>query len=96
MHLLRMEEWQDSCDNWHCADTSELGKGSSIWYLPARMLEKTPAEYLKWVIDNYHPDKIEHSADYSLVYWTWKSQAKMRLFKNQINKLARQKNFMIC
>ena len=96
MHLLRMEEWQDGCDNWHCADTSELGKGSSIWYLPARMLEKTPAEYLKWVIDNYHPDKIEHSDDCSLVYWTWKSQAKMRLFKNQINKLARQKNFMIC
>ena len=96
MHLLKYSESEDASGNWHCNDLEELGKGSSIWHLPSRMLKKSPAEYLKWVIENYKPDTVKYSDDYSVVFWTWKSQTQMRKFKNAMNALARKNNFMIC
>jgi len=94
-HLLKYEEWETST-GWKCGDLQDLGKGSNYWWLPARMLQMTPANYLKWVIENFKPDEVYHSDDYSLVGWSWKSQNKMRVFKNKLNALARQYNFMIC
>ena len=94
-HLYKMSEWECS-SGWKCGDLEDLGKGSNLWYLPARMMGLTPAAYLKWVINNYHPDNIYYSNDNSLVGWSWKSQNDMRLFKNRINALARQKNFLVC
>ena len=60
------------------------------------MMKISPAQYIKWVIDNFHPDDITHSEDCSFVGWSWKNQTDMRRFKNQINALARKENFMIC
>ena len=95
-HLYRQEEWQDLNGYWHSNDVSDLGHGSAYWWLPARMMKKSPAQYLQWVIDNFHPDNIAHSEDCSFVGWCWKNQNDMRKFKNQINALARKENFMIC
>jgi len=96
-HILKYSEFQDPVGNmWGCNDSEELGKGSAYWWLPARMLGLTPAEYLQWVIDNYKPDKISHTADCSVVWWRWKSQEKMRKFKNEINAMARKRNYVIC
>ena len=94
MHLYKMSEWESET-GWHCNDVEDLGNGSGYWWLPARMLGITPAEYLKWVIDNYKPDRIVHSEDCSFVGWSWKVQAKERKFKNDINALARKHNFVI-
>ena len=97
MHLLKYEEWQDTISGlWHCNDVSDLGHGSGYWWHPARMLKISPATYVKWVIDNFHPDKVFHSDDCSVVYWEWKNQNDMRKYKNHINKIARQENYMIC
>ena len=95
-HLYKMSEWQSPTGDWHCNDVEELGKGSGYWWLPARMMQLTPAAYLQWVIENFRPDKINHSEDCSYVGWTWKSQVKMRKFKNHINALARRYNFIVC
>ena len=95
MHILKMVEWEDY-DGVHCADTSDLGKGSAIWYLPARMMNMKPAEYLNWVIKNYNPDIIKHSKDCSTVWFVWKDQTTMRIYKNYINKIAREKSYLIC
>lgn len=94
-HLMRYTEWEGANGYWHCNDIEELGKGSGYWWFPARMLNMSPADYLKWVIDNFHPDKITHSEDCSFVGFGWKSQTQMRKYKNKINALARQHNFII-
>ena len=98
MHTLKYSEWSTmghSGEKWHCNDVEDLGNGSGYWWLPARMLSMTPAAYLKWVIDNYKPDEIKYNKDCSLVYWSWNSQIAMRKFKNDINKIARDKKFII-
>ena len=95
MKLLKYSEWESASGYWECNDVDDLGNGSGYWWHPARMMNISPAEYLKWVIDNFHPDRIDHSDDCSFVGFAWKSQSQMRLFKNKINALARQYNYQV-
>lgn len=94
MALYKMTEWESN-ENWYCNNVSNLANNSGVWWLPARMMKISPAQYLKWVIDNFHPDTIYHSDDCSFIGWSWKKQSDMRIFKNKVNALARQENFMI-
>ena len=94
MHIFKMDEWYD-CGYWHCNDISDLGHNSGAWWHPARILKMDPADYLKWVIDNYKPDKVNYSADASVVWFEWKNQDKMRKFKNYINAQARKAGYEV-
>lgn len=94
-HILKYSEWESE-SGWHCNDLEDLAHGSAKWWLPARMMNLTPAAYLEWVIKNYKPDTIKYSDDCSLVYWSWKSQVAMRKFKNDMNAMARKSGYMIC
>lgn len=94
-HLYKLTEWEDS-SGWKCGDLEDLGNSSNLWYHPARMMNMTPAAYLKWVIVNYQPDNIYYSDDCSFVGWSWKDQSKERKFKNDMNALARKYNYYIC
>ena len=93
--LYKLTEWQDVCGKWHCGCVDDLANGSNMWYLPARILNISPAQYISWVIDNYAPDDIYASKEKCLVFISWTDQNKMRKFKNYINKKAREINFQI-
>ena len=95
MHIYHMEEWQDPIGYWHCNDTNDLAHNSGVWYLPARILNMSPAKYIEWVINTYKPDEVSFGTDATVVSFKWKSQSQMRAFKNFINKKAREKNFEI-
>lgn len=94
--LFHLDEWQSTGTKiWYCEHTSSHPKNVDKWVLPARLLGISADEFLKWLINNYQPDHIFHNEDCSFVGWGWSSQAKMRLYKNYINKVAREKNFLI-
>ena len=94
--IYKLEEWQDTnTKRWHCGCMSALGKGSNYWWHGARIIGKSPAEYLQWVIDNYKPDKICYTSDKNVIWFEWISQSKMRVYKNYMNKIAREKNYQI-
>ena len=95
MKLYQMSEWQGATGYWYCNNVDNLGAGSGVWYLPARMMGLTPANYLKWIINEFHPDKVYASEDGGFVGFCWASQSNMRAFKNKINQIARQTRFMI-
>lgn len=94
MAVYRAEEWQGACGNWYCNDTSGLGRNTGAWYHPARILDMSPAEFIKWLVDNYHPH-IYHNEDCSFVGWYWDKQSDMRKYKNYINAKARAKNYQV-
>lgn len=95
MHLLRYEEWQGAGGYWHCNDISDLKNGSAAWYHPARMLNISPADFVKLLIERFKPDHIKFYEDANVLTYSWKSQAAMRLYKNFINKKAREINYFI-
>ena len=93
--LYKLEEWQDASGSWHCEHTSSHQNGISKWLIPSRMLGIPADEFIKLLIEKYQPDQIYHNDDCSFVGWSWKSQAKMRAYKNAMNALARKLNFQI-
>ena len=93
--LYRLEEWQGSSGLWYCEHISSYPKGVTKWLVPSRMLGIPADKFITFLIEKYQPDVINHNEDCSYVGWAWKSQAKMRAYKNFINKIAREKNYQI-
>jgi hypothetical protein len=93
--LYRLEEWQGASGNWYCGHTGSFPQHIQKWVIPARILGVTADEFLKILIKDFEPDEIYHNKDCSFVGWSWKSQVKMRKYKNYMNKLAREQNFQI-
>ena len=94
MTLYKLEEWQSGSGYWLCEHTSSHPKGVQKWILPARLLGLPADEFIKWLVKNYEPE-IFYSDSCDFVGWKWKNQEKMRKYKNTINAIAREKNFMI-
>ena len=94
-HVLKYSEWQGGSGNWYCNDVADLGGQSGLWWVPAIMLEMTPSEYVQWLADNYHPDHISFD-EKTLVYsWAKEHYALMHKFLLYINKISRNKNFLV-
>jgi len=93
--LYKMTEWQSSSGLWYCNCVDDLAHNSGVWYLPARILDLTPAAYIEYMIKNFKPDRIYADKESCFISFSWKNQADMRLWKNFINKKAREKNFQI-
>ena len=94
--LYKMSEWENN-GRFHCGCVDDLAHDSGVWYLPCRFLDLTPAQYLEMVITKFKPDDFYYSMKDNTCFcsWSWSKQSDMRLFKNFINKKAREKNFQI-
>lgn len=92
--LWKMTEWKAPSGQWYCNCVDKLASNAGAWYTPARILGWEPADYVEYVIKNYHPN-VFYSAEKCLVFFSWDSQSDMRKYKNWLNKIAREKNFQI-
>ena len=95
-HLYKLTEWESGAGGrWYCNDVSDLGNGSGLWYYPARMLNISPDEYVKMLVEKYKPDDISYNADTNVLVFSWNTQSAMRKYKNEMNAIARKMNFMV-
>ncbi len=94
MALYRCEEWTNGV-MWYCEHLGSHNWDTQLWVVPARVLNMTPAEFIKFLIKEFQPDKVYGKKDGSFVGWAWKSQEKMRLYKNFINAKAREANYQV-
>ena len=92
--LLRYSEWGEA-GAWSCNDVSDLCSVRALWWVPARMLNISPAEYVQLLIERFHPDKIKYSEEYDVLMFSWKRIDDMRKFKNWLNAEARKRNYII-
>ena len=93
--LYKMTEWESPVSGWYCGNVDALGKDSNAWWLPARIMNLAPADYIQLLITKYKPDYIHFNKEKVLLSFSWKSQAAMRKFKNDLNAAARRVNFQI-
>lgn len=93
--LLKYTEWTDGCGNWLCNDLSDLQSIRSLWWAPARMLNLSPSDFVEMLIKDFKPDRIKYFEEADVLVYSWKSQAKMRVFKNWLNAQARKYNYII-
>lgn len=92
--LYKATEWE-AMSGWKCGCVDNLKEDSGAWYMPARVLGITPAQFIELVINEYGADRVSFNKDACFFHYAWSSQEKMRKFKNYLNKVAREKNFQI-
>lgn len=93
--LYQQSEWQSPSGAWHCNCIDKLGANSGAWYLPARILGLTPADFVEFLMTNFKPDHFSYCKEKCFCQWSWDKQASMRKYKNYINAAARKVNFQI-
>lgn len=95
MTKIQLKEWQEEGSGlWHAAYTDTFAAGVSNFALVAHGCGMTANEYTKWVIDNFSPDEVYYTKDYSTVFFAWKTQEKVRKYKNTVNKILRDKKLV--
>lgn len=92
--IYKMTEWYDSTvGTWHCNDVSH-GYQYAVWWVVPRLLNISPANYVKLLIEDYHAE-VTYFKDEDVLIFQWRNQSDMRRFKNTINRIAREKQFYI-
>ena len=92
-HIYQMQEWESN-GKWLCGDVSALAADSNDWTYPAQILNLSPIDYVKLLINTYNA-KVHYTASANVLIFHFSSLADCRRFKNYINKKARERNFVI-
>ena len=93
--LYKLTEWQGATGRWYCGCVDALGSKNNVWWLPAKILDITPAAFIELVVNTYGADNISFNKDTFFFSFSWSDQNKERKYKNFINAAARKKNFQI-
>ena len=95
-HILRLEEFE-CAGMWHCAATAEIGKIGNKWYTFPFALKMSAYDFVKLLAEKYQPDSLSlrEGPQGSVLIYAWKSQAKMRVFKNWMNAQLRKAQFFV-
>ena len=94
--LYEVIDWQSTASGlYYCSNVKDLAHGSGDWWLPARVLELSPAEFIKFLIENYKPDIIKYNAEKNFLYYAWSNYENCHKWKLYINRIARKKNYQI-
>ena len=93
-HVYKAVEWQSSTGKWYVADTSDLARDSAVWWLPPFIFSLSFEDYIKMLVEKYHITSLSYNNDVLLFSWTNHADAHRYLL--DINRIARNKNFVIC
>ena len=95
-HILRLEEFE-TAGQWYVAATADIGKIGNKWYTIPFALKMSAYDYVKLLAEKYQPDSLSlrEGPNGSVLIYSWKSQAKMRLWKNWVNAQLRKVQFYV-
>ena len=94
MHIYKAEEWQSPTGKWLCGDVSALAADSNDWTYPMQIFNLRPVEYVKLLIYGYKAE-VHYSKAANMLHFYFSSLADCRRFKNDVNKKARERKFII-
>lgn len=94
-HVYRCVEWQDATGNWLVNDITSMTSIAVKWWVPMRMLNLTPEDYIRLLKDKFHVNYMKYVKDADLLIFSFTTQEAARKYKNWINKEARNRNYII-
>ena len=92
-HVYKAEEWSSN-GKWLCGDVSALAAGSNSWWYVPQILGLSYTDYIHELINTYHAVDLLFSAKSNVLIFYFSTLADCRKFKNKVNKIAREKNFI--
>lgn len=92
-HLYKASIWQGGSGLWYCGDIEDLGHNSGAWWIPARMLCISPADYVALLVKEFKVSVIDFNYNKNYLYFAWRNEADCRRYKNWINDKARKAKY---
>jgi len=74
--------------------TDVLSRKDQTWLIPCRILDISPAEYVKLLVNTYNTT-LHCNSGATFIGRYWKNQVDERKWRNFINKKAREKGFQV-
>lgn len=90
--LYHASSWQGSSGRWFVADVTAVGKMSSAWWMPARMLNISLTDYVKLIV-KYHASNI--TFDGKTLLFSFDKQADAHKWELYLNSAAKKSGFRI-
>lgn len=95
MHIYKAVEWEGSPNHWYVNDVQELSTNAGKWWMPMRMLQITPEEYVNLLVKRFNANHMFYSYEHDVLTFSFATQQEARKFKNWINAEARKRNFIV-
>lgn len=93
--LYKATSWQGGSGRWYCNDVSDLAGVRGLWWIPPRILGISPAAYVEILIKDFNVTTISYNEEKNFLYFCWDNSVDCNRYKNWINKMARQANFIV-
>ena len=90
--IPQLKEWQQASGTWTCAFVDKFSPDIDNYVLPARAMGMDLPTFASFVVKRFQPDVVYYE---NVLGFAWKSQAKMREYKNFMNNIFRKQNFVI-
>ena len=90
-----MTEWQSGTGKWLCGDVSALAAGSNLWWYVPRLLNISCTDYILLLKEKYNVTDFHFSIEKNVLIFSFNTLSDCRKFKNYINKIAKERNFII-
>lgn len=94
-HVLRLSEWESN-GKYYVSDVTDLARGSGTWWYVSNLLSLSPVDYVKMLIDKFHATGLRYNINSDVLIFYFTSLKDARNYKNFVNKIAREKKFIIC
>ena len=95
MQLYVAEEWQGSSGVYYVNCLKDLGNNSGNWVHMLKIFNVNVDKLVKLLTDEFHVDYLNYYIETDVLIFSWNSLTAARKFKNEINKKAREKKYMI-
>lgn len=86
---MKLTEWCDVNNRWHCGDYSDLGNDSNVWYRIPKLLGMSIFDFLN-LLTSTNATITHWFREENLLLYHWNNKNDMRKFKNKINKMFRE------
>ena len=97
--IYKCSEWESPTGKWYVADVSDLANYSAAWWLPARFLNISPAEYINLLVTKYNAVINLFDADAangkSMLVFYWNEYKDAHKYLLDMNRLARNNKWTI-
>lgn len=92
--MIYQEVEAEMGDHWYSFCPKNLGKKYSQWLVPCRILDITPAEFIKLLTEDYNAI-VKYYPSNSFLSYKWSSRVDESRWRLFINKAAQVKGFHI-
>lgn len=94
--VFKYEEFQGATGKWRCNIKTNLASNYAQWWMPARMLQITPAAYVQMLRERFGVDGvILYDSGFLDFWWEKEHYSKAHSFVLFINREARNRGFCL-